>query len=118
MQQVLPEGSPQQAMEDAYSSDAARIGLEVYKEMQAGEGVMYGQLCNDTCEIAEKMAIVKLPGSSGAAATSALVLASTQSDAVSPGLMLCMLHLWGYPQGHTFQTRNVLSTTLCHRGVC
>ena len=115
---MLPEDSAQQTLEDAHSGNAARIGLQVYREMQAGEGVMYGQLCNDTCKIAEKMAIVKLPGSSGAAATSALVLASTQSDAVSPGLTLCMLHLWGYPQGHTFQTRNVLSTTLCHRGVC
>ena len=115
---MLPEGSAQQTLEDAYSSNAARIGLQVYREMQAGKGVMSSQLCDDTCKIAEKMAIVKLPGSPGVAATSALVLASTQSDAVSPGLMLCMLHLWGYPQGHTLQTRNVLSTTLCQMSIC
>ena len=93
MEQVLPEGSPQQVLEEAYSGDAATIGLQVYKEMQAGKGVMSSQLCDDTCKIAEKMAIVKLPGSAGAAATSALVLASTQSDAVSPRRTLCMLHL-------------------------
>ena len=97
MEQVLPEGSPQQTLEDAYSSDAASLGLQVYKEMQGSKGLISGQLCDDTCKIAEKMAIAKLPGSAGAAATSALILASTQSDAVSLGLMLCMLHLWGHP---------------------
>ena len=83
--QVFPEGSPGVYRDSAHGSHATKIGMQAWQNMREGKGVMFSQQCDDSSGIADRIALVKLPGSPEGdrhGATCALILASHGNDAV------------------------------------
>ena len=89
--QVSLEGSPVVHQGSAHGSHAAKIGMQAWQDMREGKGVMSSQQCDDSSGIADKIALLKLPGcpeGESHGATCALILASHGDDAV--GALYCM----------------------------